>query len=140
MNVVNWIRLGTGSLTAAATLAIAVIVFLDHRASRTESRVQVEKLDRIESAVIENGANIAVLNEQMKALFERQGEVLDRFDNAAAKAEAEKAALEAENARLKRGSELARRISAGEEHWRTIQRQVGGNTDEIETLKASFGE
>lgn len=140
MKVVNWIRLGTGSLTAAATLAIAGIVFLDHRASRNESRIHDEKLDRIESAVIENGANVAVQNEQMKALFERQGEVLDRFDNAAAKAEAEKAALEAENASLKRDRELARRISVGEERWRIIQHQVGENAGEMETLKASFGE
>lgn len=116
MKVVDWIRLGTGSLTAAAKLAIAVIVFLDHRASRNESRIHDAKLDRIESAAIENGANIAVLNVQMKAIFERQGEVLDRFDSAATKAEAENAALEAENASLKRDRELARRISVGEEH------------------------
>ena len=140
MKAVNWIRLGTGSLTAAATLAIAVIVYLDHRASRNESRIHDAKLNRLESAVIENGGNIAVLNEQMKALFERQGEVLDRFDNAATKAEAENAALEAENASLKRDRELARRISVGEERWRIIQHQVGENAGEIETLKASFGE
>ena len=138
MKVVDWIKLGTGSLTATAT--VAVIVFLDYRASRNESRIHDAKLDRIESAVIENGADIAVLNVQMKALFERQGEVLDRFDSAATKAEAENAALEAENASLKRDHELARRISVGEEHWRTIQRQVGVNTGEIETLKASLGE
>lgn len=140
MKVVDWIRLGTGSLTAAATVAVAVFVFLDYRASRNESRIHDAKLDRIDSAVIENGANIAVLNVQMKALFERQGEVLDRFDNAATKAEAENAALEAENASLKRDRELARRISVGEEHWRYIQRQVGVNTGEIETLKTSLGE
>ena len=116
LKVVDWIRLGTGSLTAAATVAVAVIVFFDYRASRNESRIHDAKLDRIESAAIENGANIAVLNVQIKALFERQGEVLDRFDNAATKAEAENAALEAENASLKRDRELARRISVGEEH------------------------
>ena len=84
--------------------------------------------------------DIAVLTEQQKALFDRQDDVLDRFDDAATKAEAEKAVLDAEIESLKRDREQNQRIASGEKERLIIQRQVGANTCEIDTLKASFDE
>lgn len=86
MKVVDWIRIGTSSLAAVAAVMIAIVVDLDRRASKCESRIHDEKLARIESAVTEKSTNIAVRNKQVMTLFERQDEVLDRLDNAEAEA------------------------------------------------------
>ena len=131
-----WFRFGT--LIAAVLTALGVL--LGVWLSWSDGREHDARLERIEMLAKQNTKDIAVLTEQQNALFDRQDDVLDRFDDAATKAEAEKAVLEAEIESLKRDREQNQRIATGEKERLIIQRQVGANTGEIDTLKASFDE
>lgn len=131
-----WFRFGT--LIAAVMTALGVL--LGVWLAWSDGREHDARLDRIETLAKQNTKDIAVMTEQQNALFDRHDDVLDRFDDAATKAEAEKAVLEAEIESLKRDREQNQRIATGEKERLIIQRQVGANTGEIDTLKASFDE